>query len=517
MSTTTEMDTARANGLGEVLRRSAARFRDKTAIIDGETRWSFRELDAIVSSVAAGLEARGVAKGDRIALLSRNSADFAAIAWGAARLGAILVPINFMLTADEVGYILGDAEPVAFITQPEFVGTTDAAIEASGRDIATRVVTGDATGGWTPFAELVATDASGWTAPLVADDDPIRLMYTSGTESRPKGALLTSRALQAEYLSAIIDGGMTGDDVDLHTLPLYHCAQLDCFLGPDIMLGVTSIILPAPDPATVLAAIAEHGVTKYFAPPTVWIGLLRHADFDGTDLSSLRKGYYGASPMPVEVLKEIQQRLPEVDLWNFYGQTELAPVATILPPHEQLSHAGSAGFPVLNVETRLVDDDGNEVAVGEIGEVVHRSPQIAAGYWRNPEKTAEAFHGGWFHSGDLAIADDEGRITIVDRKKDMIKTGGENVASREVEEAIYQHPDVAEVAVFALPDPKWVEAVTATVVAKEGSGLTAEALAEHCAGVLAPYKRPKRIEILTELPKNPSGKILKRELKLRYS
>ena len=250
---TTEMDTARANGLGEVLRRSAARFRDKTAIIDGETRWSFRELDAIVSSVAAGLEARGVAKGDRIALLSRNSADFAAIAWGAARLGAILVPINFMLTADEVGYILGDAEPVAFITQPEFVGTADAAIEASGRDIATRVVTGDATGGWTPFAELVATDASGWTAPLVADDDPIRLMYTSGTESRPKGALLTSRALQAEYLSAIIDGGMTGDDVDLHTLPLYHCAQLDCFLGPDIMLGVTSIILPAPDPATVLA------------------------------------------------------------------------------------------------------------------------------------------------------------------------------------------------------------------------------------------------------------------------
>ena len=203
---------------------------------------------------------------------------------------------------------------------------------------------------------------------LVADDDPIRLMYTSGTESRPKGALLTSRALQAEYLSAIVDGGMASDDVDLHTLPMYHCAQLDCFLGPDLMLGATSIILPAPDPATVLRTIAEQGVTKYFAPPTVWIGLLRHPDFDSTDLSSLRKGYYGAAAMPVEVLKEILQRLPELSLWNFYGQTELAPVATILPPHEQLSHAGSAGRPVLNVETRLVDGDGVEVPVGEVGD-----------------------------------------------------------------------------------------------------------------------------------------------------
>lgn len=511
----TEMDLARANGLGEVLRRSAARFRDKTAIIDGDTRLSFREFDDLCTRVAAGLAGHGINPGDRVALLSRNSADFAAVAWGAARLGAILVPINFMLTADDIGYILGDSEPVAFVAQPEFVETADEAITVSGRAVGVRVVTGEAEG-WTPFAELTGTDASGWTPPLVADDDPIRLMYTSGTESRPKGALLSSRALQAEYLSAIVDGGMTGEDIDLHTLPLYHCAQLDCFLGPDIMLGVTSIILPAPEPRTVLRTIAEHGVTKYFAPPTVWISLLRHPDFDTTDLSTLRRGYYGASPMPVEILKEIRERLPEVDLWNFYGQTELAPVATILPPHEQLSHAGSAGRPVLNVETRLVDDDGAEVPVGEVGEVVHRSPQIAAGYWRNEEKTAEAFRDGWFHSGDLAVADAEGRITIVDRKKDMIKTGGENVASREVEEAIYSHPDVAEVAVFALPDPKWIEAVTATVVAKEGVELTVTMIEEHCTEVLATYKRPKRIEIVPELPKNPSGKILKRELREQF-
>ncbi|NYF98017.1 fatty acyl-CoA synthetase [Janibacter cremeus] len=517
MSTRTEMATARANGLGEVLRRSAARFRDRTAIIDGETRLSYREFDDLVTRVAAGLAGHDINPGDRVALLSRNSADFAAIAWGAARLGVILVPINFMLTADEVGYIVGHSEPVAFIAQPEFVATATEAIAASGQAVPTLITTGDAKGEWAPFADLAATDATGWTPPIVADDDPIRLMYTSGTESRPKGALLTSRALQAEYLSTIVDGGMSGEDIDLHTLPLYHCAQLDCFLGPDLMLGATSIILPAPEPARVLASIAEHKVTKYFAPPTVWISLLRHPDFDTTDLSSLRKGYYGASPMPVEILTEIQQRLPDVDLWNFYGQTELAPVATILPPHEQLTHAGSAGFPVLNVQTRLVDDEDAEVPVGEIGEVVHRSPHIAAGYWRDGEKTAEAFRGGWFHSGDLAIEDEDGRITIVDRKKDMIKSGGENVASREVEEAIYSHPDVAEVAVFALPDPRWVEAVTATVVAKGGSDLTSAAIQEHCAGVLAPFKQPKRIEIVTELPKNPSGKILKRELRERFS
>jgi len=248
----------------------------------------------------------------------------------------------------------------------------------------------------------------------------------------------------------------------------------------------------------------------------VWISLLRHANFDATDLSSLRKGYYGASPMPVEVLKEIQRRLPDVALWNFYGQTEMAPVATILPPHEQISHAGSAGRPVLNVDTRIVDERGETLPPGEVGEIVHRSPQATLGYWRNPEKTAEAFAGGWFHSGDLGVMDSDGRISIVDRKKDMIKSGGENVASREVEEAIYLHPDVAEVAVFALPDPKWVEAVTAVVVAKPGAELTVESVQALCAEHLASYKRPKRIEIVEALPKNPSGKILKRDLRDRY-
>ena len=507
---------ARANGLGDLLRRSAARHRAKPAIIDGPRTLTFTEFDALVDRVAAGLAGRGVRPGDRVALLSRNSAAFAALAWGCARLGAILVPINFMLGADEIAFILGNAEATVFAAQAEFRVQADKALASAGSVTLTIAMDGEADGR-PSFDELSATEPGDWQPPVIDDDAPIRLMYTSGTESRPKGAILTSRALQAEYLSAVVDGGMTGDDVDLHTLPLYHCAQLDCFLGPDLMLGATSVILSGPEPGAVLRAMAEHRVTKYFAPPTVWISLLRHPDFDVTDLSSLRKGYYGASTMPVEVLKEIQRRLPEVDLWNFYGQTELAPVATILPPHEQISHAGSAGRPVLNVQTLIVDEHGRPVPVGEIGEVVHRSPQATLGYWRNPEKTAEAFAGGWFHSGDLGIMDADGRISIVDRKKDMIKTGGENVASREVEEAIYRHPDVAEVAVFAIPDPRWVESVTAVVVAKPGSDLTAESVLAVCAEHLASFKRPKQVDIVDALPKNPSGKILKRELRTRYS
>jgi fatty-acyl-CoA synthase len=221
--------------------------------------------------------------------------------------------------------------------------------------------------------------------------------------------------------------------------------------------------------------------------------------------------------MPVEVLKEIQRRLPQVRLWNLYGQTEIAPVATILKPEDQLRKAGSAGKPGLNIETRVVDDDMRDVAPGEVGEIVHRSPQLLSGYYNDPDKTASAFYGGWFHSGDLATMDDEGYITVVDRKKDMIKSGGENVASREVEEALYRVEGVSEVAVIGLPDPKWIEAVVAIIVPKAGAQLTEAGVIEACGKHLAHFKVPKRVILAEALPKNPSGKLLKRELRLRYA
>jgi fatty-acyl-CoA synthase len=262
-----------------------------------------------------------------------------------------------------------------------------------------------------------------------------------------------------------------------------------------------------------LATIQAEKVSKLFCPPTIWISLLRHPDFDKTDLSSLKKGYYGASIMPVEVLREMQRRLPRLRLWNCYGQTEIAPLATMLGPDDQLRKPGSCGRAVLNVETRVVDDAMNDVAPGQVGEIVHRSPHLMLGYFHDDERTRAAFEGGWFHSGDLATIDDEGFITVVDRKKDMIKSGGENVASREVEETIYRLAGVSEVAVIGVPHPRWVEAVVAVVVAKEGHALDAHGVMSHCAAHLASFKAPKAVVFVQALPKNPSGKLLKRELR----
>jgi fatty-acyl-CoA synthase len=329
--------------------------------------------------------------------------------------------------------------------------------------------------------------------------------------------MLSSRSLVAQYVSCALDGGMDGDDVEAHALPMYHCAQLDCFFSVDVYLGATSVILPGPDPAALLATIEREGVTKLFCPPTAWISLLRSPDFDRRDLSSLRKGYYGASAMPVEVLRELQRRLPDVRLWNFYGQTEMAPLATILRPHEQLARAGSAGRAAVNVETRCVDDDDKPVAPGQVGEIVHRSPHAALGYYRDEDKTAAAFRNGWFHSGDLGVMTEDGYLSVVDRKKDMIKTGGENVASREVEESIYRLEGVAEVAVFGISHPHWIEAVTAVIVPKSGADLDVERVHAHVREHLAGYKRPKYVVLADSLPKNPSGKILKRELRERHA
>ena len=512
---------ARQHALGDIPRRTALRQPDKVGLVDGDVRLTYRRLDAAVDHVAAALAERGLAKGDRLALLSHNCWQYVVLDFATARLGVVLVPLNFMLGADEIAFILEHSGAVGLVAEDGRGEVAEAALARAGSDLRVRgrIALAGITGALQDWEDVQSWVDEDGTPPLVpvADDDPVRLMYTSGTESRPKGVLLTSRALMWQYVSCVVDGGFEVTDVELHSLPLYHCAQLDVFLGPNVYLGGTNIVLPAPDPATLLRVIERERVTKLFCPPTVWIGLLRHPDFDSTDLSSLEKGYYGASPMPVEVLRELQRRLPHVRLWNLYGQTELSPLATLLPPEEQLSHAGSAGRAVLNVETCVVDDDDVPVGVGEIGEIVHRSPHATIGYYRDEDKTAEAFRGGWFHSGDLGTMDAEGRITVVDRKKDMIKTGGENVASREVEECVYGLDGVAEVAVFAVDHPRWVEAVAAVVVPKLGSGLTEQAVLDHCRAHLAGFKRPKHVVLAESLPKNPSGKILKRELRQQHA
>ena len=389
---------ARRHTIGDLPRRAAQRSPDKLAIVCGETRWSYAELNAVCNRVGNRLLGLGIGKGDRVAVLSRNSHAFAALRFAVARIGAVLVPINFMLKSEEVAFVLRSSGARMLAVGPEFVDTArDAA--ARGTAVTTFLWLPGATPAAAPgavasFDELARPGAVSPPDIAVDSRDLAQILYTSGTESLPKGALLTHEAVLWQYASCIIEGEMAESDLHLHSLPLYHCAQLDVFLGPSIYLGATNIIIGQPAPDTILEHIERHRVSSYFAPPTVWIGMLRSPRFDRTDLSSLKKGYYGASIMPVEVLREIERRLPQVRLWNFYGQTEMAPLATVLKPEDQLRKIGSAGKPALNVETRVVDEAMRDVPPGEIGEIVHRSPHLLTGYYNEPDKTVAAFFGG---------------------------------------------------------------------------------------------------------------------------
>ena len=510
----------RRQTIADALHRTALRLPAKTAIVCGSTQWTYAEFDALVSRLAAGLARLGVEQGDKVAVLARNSHGFAALRFALARRGAVLVPINFMLKADEVAYILRHAGARTL--------ATDSGLAALARDAAAldtmveRFI-------WLPSEDPSEPDpAMHRFDHLAACADPLpevtlgsfdlaQIVYTSGTESTPKGAMLTHDAVLWQYVSCVINAEIAEEDRALHALPLYHCAQLDVFFGPAIYIGSSNVITAKPVPDNLLALIERMRITSFFAPPTVWIALLRSPLFDATKLKSLVKGYYGASIMPVEVLKELASRLPAVRLWNLYGQTEIAPLATMLGPQDQLRKPGSCGKAVLNVETRVVNDAMEDVVVGEVGEIVHRSPHLMLGYFNDPERTEASFEGDWFHSGDLAVIDDEGYITVVDRKKDMIKTGGENVASREVEEMIYRLSGVSEVAVIGLPDARWVEAVTAVIVVKAGQQLTEAEVIAHCNQHMAAFKSPKRVVFTDSLPKNPSGKLLKRELRQHYT
>ncbi len=502
----------RQQSLGTMLRRSALRHKDRVAIVCGATTWSYAELDALADRIGNGLRAAGIGKGDRVAIIARNSHAFMALRFGVARIGAVLVPVNFMLGVEDTRYILDHSGAALLLLDAT---TLEVGLAAwSGPAEAVYGLPGEHApppAGIASWEALIG--AEGEAEDPVDAEDLLQIIYTSGTESRPKGAMLTHSAVLWQYQSCIIDGEWDAGTVALHALPLYHCAQLDAMIGPGLHVGCRNVITAAPSPDNLIPLLAAHRVNSFFAPPTVWISLLRSPLFDRHDLSHLAKGYYGASIMPGEVLREIRERIPGIRLWNMYGQTEIAPVACTLFPEEHDARPSSCGRPVLHVSTRVVDDAMDDVAPGEVGEVVHRSPHLMTGYWRDPEKTAAAFAGGWFHSGDLATIDAEGYITIVDRKKDMIKTGGENVSSREVEEAIYLHPGVAETAVIGTPDPVWVEAVTAVVVPRDGHALDEAGLIAHCKARLSGFKVPKRVVVMETLPRNASGKILKRELR----
>lgn len=510
---------ARRNTIGDLLARTRDRYPLKFAIAFEDRRLNYEELDNLVNQTANAFTEDGMGKGDMVVVMSRNSLDFVIVNFALARIGAVMVPVNYMLNLEDIRYILEHAGAAGLIASDEYAPLLDksaGSLEIRFRYLMEAAEEDVNLSHWKTLVASRENQPIDFESVDIDDDDLAHVLYTSGTESRPKGVMLTHKSIVSEYVSSIIEGRMEREDVAVHALPLYHSAQLHVFLGPSVYVGSSGIILGNATPEIILNTIEKEGATQLFCPPTVWIAMLRHPDFDRRDLSTLKKCYYGAAIMPREILKELAERLPKAKFWNFYGQTEVAPLATALQPEDQMRKLGSAGTPALNVQTRIVDENDKEVPRGEVGELVHRTPHAMRGYLHDPEKTAEAFRNGWFHSGDLGVMDDEGYITIVDRKKDMINTGGVNVSSREVEEVIYQLEGVSEVAVIGVPDDYWIEAVTAIIVPKPGADLTEEKVMAFCRETLSKYKVPKQVELTQELPKNPSGKVLKRSLRSSF-
>ncbi|MBS0560111.1 MAG: AMP-binding protein [Proteobacteria bacterium] len=502
---------ARLNNLGQALRRTARLHRDRAALQFGDRIWTFRELDAAVDRIARHLRDAGLRPGDRLGAYGRNSDAYLLTFLACARAGIVHVPINYALTGGELAYILEQSGARALIAaeslEANLPGHVPTGVELTGR------FEGGGRGALDVLGAALNDSAPSGVDVAVDENTLGQIVYTSGTTAAPKGAMMTQGAMLVEYQSCMHNMDYSQDDKALAALPLYHTAQMHCFTVPQLLAGAFTILIEAPAPDVVLQLIEAHAITSFFAPPTVWISLLRHPDFAMRDLSSLKNIYYGASIMPVPVLHELRERLPQAGTYNCYGQTEIGPIATILRPEEHPARPASCGRPVLNVETRVVDPDMNDVPPGTHGEIVHRSPQLLTGYWNKPEETEAAFRGGWFHSGDVGYFDEEGYLYIVDRIRDVINTGGVLVASREVEEALFTHPAVSEVAVIGAPDPKWIEAVTAFVVLRDGQSTTEEALIAHARTLLAPYKLPKRVIFTEHLPRNTAGKLLKRELR----
>ncbi|SEC36391.1 fatty-acyl-CoA synthase [Streptomyces sp. 2231.1] len=485
-----------------VLRRSARRTPARVAVEYGTRRWTYEELDDAVSRAAAVLLAEGLVPGDRVGAYGHNSDAYLIGFLACARAGLVHVPVNQNLTGEDLAYLVVQSGSSLVLTDPGLAARLpDGVRRLPLRDSEDSLL-----------ARL--PDTPPYDGPEPRTEDLVQLLYTSGTTARPKGAMMTHRALVHEYLSAITALDLSAGDRPVHALPLYHSAQMHVFLLPYLAVGATSILLDAPDGDRLFDLIESGRVDSLFAPPTVWIGLANRPDFDTRDLGGLRKAYYGASIMPVPVLERLRERLPELAFYNCFGQSEIGPLATVLGPGEHEGRLDSCGRTVLFVDARVVDDNGADVPDGTPGEVVYRSPQLCEGYWDRPEETADAFRDGWFHSGDLAVRDADGYLTIVDRVKDVINSGGVLVASRQVEDALYTHEAVAEAAVIGLPDERWIEAVTAVVVAR--GEVTEDQLITHVKERLTAFKAPKKVLFVPELPRNASGKILKRDLRDRF-
>jgi len=499
-----------------VLAHHADRTPDKAiAVFEGHAI-TYGEMAGRAAALAGGLSDRGVGRGDVVGLLAYNCPEFLETVFAANYLGAIAMPINWRLAAPEVRYILEHSNAGALVCDGLLTGLADEATKGIEGTLVRACVSAAAPDGWTTLGDLAATPSSLAAVPT-AGDDVHRLMYTSGTTGRPKGVMITHANLAWKNLAHLIEFSFTSADLGLACGPLYHVGALDLTTTSLIAAGATTIIHRSFEAADVVEELEGSRVTTVWLAPAMVNAIMALPDIGERDLSSVRLIINGGEKMPVPLIERIQRTFPSAWFADAYGLTETVSGDTFLDRDSIVRKLGSVGRPCLYLELDIWDERGRSVAAGDPGEIVMRGPKVFKGYWRDPDATTAAFAGGWFHTGDIGVRDDDGYLYIVDRLKDMIVSGGENIASSEIERVLYEHDSVLEAAVVGCPDDRWGEVPVAFVVLRNEPAATADALLDHCRVQLARYKVPKKIIFLEAVPRNPSGKVLKRELRDRLS
>ncbi|MBN1883841.1 MAG: long-chain-fatty-acid--CoA ligase [Deltaproteobacteria bacterium] len=504
--------------LGGLVARNARTIPDKEGIIYEKNRYTWKEVNERVNAISNELIKQGVGKGDKVAMWMFNSDLFMLAFYGIVKAGGIAVPVNFRLAAPEAEYIFDDSDSVAVIFDDIF---EEPIIEMKGR--LKKVKNFYSAGpcrftGCDALEEVIAKGSKDEPNVAVDEFDESEIIYTSGTTGRPKGAVLLhhSQMVITTTMASLV--GLNPKDRLLHAAPLFHSAELNLYMNPGTYLGCTHVVNKEFwPPDKVLDLMVNEKITQFFGAPIMYTMLMGVPDFDKYDLSHVRFYGYGAAPMAAESVKNMMEKFKTTNFFCMCGFTEGGPGGVALLPEDQIRKAGAGGKYVVNMESRLVDEKGNTITEPDVvGELVVSGDTIMKGYYKRPEATADAIKDGWVYSGDLGVMDDEGYITLVDRKKDMIITGGENVYSKEVEDAIYENAKVVEAVIIGLPHPDWGETVTAVVVVKEGEEMTIEEMREFLKTRIADYKIPRKLEVIDALPRNVSGKVLKYQLRDQF-
>jgi acyl-CoA synthetase (AMP-forming)/AMP-acid ligase II len=496
-----------------VLAHHAARTPDKVMTIFEGKATTYQEMADRAAALAGGLAARGIGPGDVVALLSYNCPEFLEALFAANYLGAIAMPINWRLAAPEMRYILDHSGARALVCDESLLQLADEATVGLEDSLVRVSITPVGAERWISLGDL-RSDSNEVERVAAAGDDVHRLMYTSGTTGRPKGVMLTHANLAWKNLAHTIEFGFTEADLGLACGPLYHVGALDLTTTSLIAAGATTIIHRSFDASAVVDEIERSRVSTVWLAPAMVNAIMALPDIEQRDLSSVRVVINGGEKMPIPLIQRIQRVFPSAWFADAYGLTETVSGDTFLDRESIVTKLGSVGRPCLYLELDVWDEAGASVPPGEQGEIVMRGPKVFKGYWRDGDATAAAFTGGWFHTGDIGVRDADGYLYIVDRLKDMIVSGGENIASSEIERVLYEHDSVLEAAVIGRPDDRWGEVPVAFVVLRQNAGATPDELIAHCQVQLARFKVPKEITFVEALPRNPSGKVLKRQLRV---